>query len=74
MPDEDVLDFAYKSNRILVTMNRKHFIRLHNQGKPHEGIIACKYDPDFARLARKVDEILQKTTTLAGKLARVNRG
>jgi hypothetical protein len=73
MPDEAVLEFSTTSDRILVTMNRKHFIRLHNQGKPHQGIFVCKYDPDFARLARKIDDVLRKTTNLSGMLVRINR-
>jgi hypothetical protein len=28
-PDEDVLEFAIQDDRVLLTLNRKHFIRLH---------------------------------------------
>jgi hypothetical protein len=28
-PDEDVLEFATQDDRALLTLNRKHFIRLH---------------------------------------------
>ena len=36
IPDADVLEFAAKSGRILLTLNRRDFIALHEkmQGKP----------------------------------------
>lgn len=37
--DEEVLAFATAEARILVTYNRKHFIRLHNDNSNHAGII-----------------------------------
>ena len=46
--DEAVLQFAVLQERILVTLNRKHFIRLHAQAPDHAGIIVCTVDPDFA--------------------------
>ena len=33
-PDEAVLAFAAEGRRILITLNRRHFIRLHNAGHP----------------------------------------
>lgn len=30
VPDEDVLAFAVSENRAVLTLNRKHFVRLHN--------------------------------------------
>jgi predicted nuclease of predicted toxin-antitoxin system len=30
-PDEDVLEFAMQDDRVLLTLNRKHFIRLHHR-------------------------------------------
>ena len=36
LPDEEVLDYAIGETRALLTLNRKHFIRLHEtrQGPP----------------------------------------
>ena len=39
VPDEDVLAIATAADRILVTFNRKHFIRLHQVRPNHSGII-----------------------------------
>ncbi len=42
IPDEAVLKFAIDNNRTLLTINRKHFIRLHQQDANHAGIIVCR--------------------------------
>lgn len=39
--------YLRSDNRILLTLNRKHFIRLHNDHPAHAGIIVCTFDPDF---------------------------
>ena len=41
VPDEDVLAFAGAEARILITLNRKHFVRLHQTYADHAGIIVC---------------------------------
>jgi len=73
MSDEDVLDFAWRGGRAIVTLNRKHFIRLHNQGSSHAGIIVCSYHPDFLLLSKKIHEVIQINTVLSAKLIRINR-
>ena len=37
--DEKVLTFASKEGRAVLTLNRKHFIHLHNKITDHAGII-----------------------------------
>jgi len=73
VPDEDVLVFATASNRILVTLNRKHFIRLHQADAAHAGIIVCTFDPDFVTLARRIDAVLSTQTDMNDQLIRINR-
>jgi predicted nuclease of predicted toxin-antitoxin system len=51
VPDEEVLAFANGEQRILLTINRKHFIRLHQLQPHHYGIIVCTFDLDFTALA-----------------------
>ncbi len=52
MLDEEVLAFALQEGRALLTMNRRHFIRLHEEQPNHAGIIVCSFDPDFKGLAQ----------------------
>ncbi len=47
LSDEGVLASACSQGRMLLTFNRKHFIRLHQQQHDHCGIIACTVDADF---------------------------
>lgn len=72
-PDEDVLEFAAHHECILLTLKRKHFIRLHNQGIEHAGIVTCTFDPDFKRLAQRIDAELQSGVVFRNQLIRVNR-
>lgn len=73
VPDEDVLAFAANGDRVLLTLNRKRFVRLHGERPRHAGIVACTFDPDFGRQARRVHEALKAEPMLAGRLLRVNR-
>ncbi|MGO9569492.1 MAG: DUF5615 family PIN-like protein [Desulfomonilaceae bacterium] len=73
LPDEAVLGFAVAHNRILITLNRKHFIRLHSSNPDHRGIIVCSVDPDFSAQAIRIQEAVGVTPSLEGKLIRVNR-
>ena len=72
-PDKDVLEFAAQDERILLTLNRKHFIRLHQDGVQHAGIIVCTFDFDFRGQARRIDAAIETTSNLRGQWLRVNR-
>lgn len=73
MPDEAVLAFARSEGRVLLTFNRRHFIRLHTEQPEHAGIIVCTYDPDFSALAQRIERELAATADMASQLRRVNR-
>ena len=73
MPDREVLAFASSQRMALVTLNRKHFIRLHGEQPDHAGIIVCTFDPDFVGQARRIHERIERESPMAGKLLRVNR-
>jgi hypothetical protein len=73
VPDEDVLAFASADGRALLTLNRKHFVRLHNAQPGHGGIIVCTYDPDFVGQAGRIHAAVAAQAQLAGQLVRVNR-
>jgi hypothetical protein len=74
VPDEDVLAFATAENRILLSYNRRHFVRLHqHRTTNHGGLVVCTYDPDFARHAHRIHEALAALADATDQLIRVNR-
>ena len=73
IPDEEVLAFALMAGRAVLTLNRRHFIRLHGERPDHEGIVVCTVDPDAIGQAARVHAALSVQTDLAGQLVRVIR-
>jgi Domain of unknown function (DUF5615) len=74
VPDAEVLAFAVARERILITNNRRHFLRLHqNRTENHAGIVLCTFDLDFAGQARRIHEAVSSTPQMPNQLIRVNR-
>jgi hypothetical protein len=73
LPDADVLRFAHADGRVLLTLNRRDFVRLHLDGQPHCGIVARTFDADFVGQAERIHQALAGRDALAGALLRVNR-
>jgi hypothetical protein len=73
VPDTDVLQFATGERRAVVTLNRRHFVRLHEGWPGHAGVIVCTFDLDFAALAQRIHQAIADGPPLAGQLLRVNR-
>lgn len=73
IPDDEVLAFSIAEKRILLTINRKHFIRLHHQQPDHTGIIVCTFDLNFAALAQRIHDALAAQSDMDGCLMRINR-
>jgi len=73
VPDEDVLAFAVADHRAVLTLNRKHFIRLHYAQPNHSGIIVCTVDPDFIGQASRIHVAVESQAQLDGELICVNR-
>jgi hypothetical protein len=71
--DEAVLTFATEEGRAVLTINRKHFIRLHKEHPHHAGIIVCTFDPNFVGQAGRIHATIQAEAQLQGQLIRVNR-
>lgn len=70
--DPDILARAHTLTRSVLTLNRRHFERLHRQGADHSGIVAAKRDDDFVALASRIHAALAKLAP--GRwLLRVNR-
>src|SRR5204862_4877740 len=71
--DDQVLSFASSQERAVLTLNRKHFVRLHQSGQQHFGIVACSYDPDFLEQACRIHGELQNVSDFNQSLIRINR-
>lgn len=73
IPDEEVLAFAIRDNRAVITLNRQDFVRLHRANSLHFGIIVCTNDTDRNQMAIRINEALLSEESLEGKLIRVVR-
>ncbi len=71
--DPAVLAFAAAAGRVLLTFNRRHFIRLHRANPSHAGVLVCTRDPDTVGLAARIHQAILAAPKLAGQLLRVNR-
>jgi hypothetical protein len=67
------LAFAVEGRRTLLTVNRRHFIRLHSQLPQHYGIIVCTVDLDFTGQAARIHAAIEACPNPAGQLIRINR-
>ena len=56
--DEEVLAFALSIDRAILTLNRRHFIKLHTLQPHHAGIIVCKDDSNRERQAARIDQAI----------------
>jgi predicted nuclease of predicted toxin-antitoxin system len=71
--DALVLNFAIGQGRAVLTYNRRDYIRLHRQVRPHCGVIVCTKDDDFVALAARIDRALAGCPILDNQLIRVVR-
>src|SRR5438445_3962583 len=72
-PDPDILARAHALGRAVLTHNRRHFERLHQQGAVHSGILTATHDPNHdVALAVRIDAALTSLTP-ARWCIRVNR-
>jgi hypothetical protein len=71
--DSAVLQDAAGLDRCVLTLNGKHFRRLHEEGARHAGIILCAYDPDYPGQAQRIAEAVGNVPLLTGQLICVNR-
>lgn len=71
--DEAILRFASADSRAVLTLNRKHFVRLHNTLSDHAGIIACTVDLNFAGQAVRIHKAVESRDSLDEGLIRINR-
>ena len=75
IPDEEVLAFATSQRRVLLTQNRRDFLRIHNAGNvPHTGIVLCTADAEFLEQAKRISEAVSPhEDNMDNVMIRVNR-
>ncbi len=76
IPDEDVLAFAVRENRAVITLNYNDFKNLHKRENNHHGIVICistRRKEDRDDLVDRIDLILKDKEFLDNELIRVNR-
>jgi hypothetical protein len=73
IPDEEVIELARIEKRALLTMNRKHFVRLHLKNPDHSGVVVCTFDSEFNALSIRLHTSIESLPTLSGQLIRINR-
>lgn len=71
--DGEVLAFATRKGRAVLTLNRRDFIRLHQQSSKHAGIAVTKDDADRVSLAERIHRSVQAEASLLRKLVRVRK-
>ena len=71
--DADVLRYAASTGRILITLNRRDFIRIHQKSPNHAGIIICTVDADIARLTERIHQTIISEANMTGRLVRIIR-
>ncbi len=71
IPDDRVLEIATELKRVLLTFNRRDFIRLHRQSDEHAGIVVCTQYRDLDVILKQLDLALKSETNFEGKLLRV---
>ncbi len=73
IPDSEVLDFAVRTDRAVITLNRRDFIKLHRASDGHRGVIVCTEDTDVVGQASRIDTAITNAGALERQLLRVNR-
>ena len=72
IPDDGVLQYANSQNRVVLTNNRKDFIRLHRGRHDHVGIVVYTVHSDATGIARRIDGALSDPHAQGRFLARVD--
>ncbi len=69
--DDKVLIFSTLQKRVLLTLNRRDFIKLHQATINHAGIIICTEDTNFEALAMRIHKEISQTTLFENQLIRI---
>jgi hypothetical protein len=73
IPDPAVLAYAISLGGAVLTINRRHFIKLHKTTARHAGIVVCTNDSNLAALAQRIHQAVTAAGALDNKLIRVRK-
>jgi hypothetical protein len=73
IPDSAVLAYAISLGRAVLTINRRHFIKLHKANATHAGIVVCTNDKDAGALAQRIHQAVTAAGALNNKLLRIRK-
>lgn len=65
------MSFAICENRAVLTLNRRHFVRLHGLHPNHTGIIVCTSKGSLSELAISIHQAIAPIEILTNQLIRV---
>jgi hypothetical protein len=69
MTDEEVLDAAINFRGAVLTLNDADFLGLNRvRHHTHKGIIICKHTREHEKRAKEIDNIIQNSRPLVGKV------
>jgi predicted nuclease of predicted toxin-antitoxin system len=68
IPDDELLQYAVKLNRCVITYNRKDFKKIHKEPYCHKGIILCKQTLDDKTYAKIIHSRLIQYSSLENEL------
>jgi predicted nuclease of predicted toxin-antitoxin system len=72
-PDRSVFFFACDEQRIVLTRNRRDFLKLHQLFENHPGLVLCTADLDFRATAMRIDAAVGSIGRTRGQVIRVYR-
>jgi hypothetical protein len=70
--DQEVLEYAKADDRAVFTLNRRHFLRLHQENPEHCGIVICSVEADWKAQATRIHNALAGNS-LSGLHIRIDR-
>ena len=73
IPDDEVLSYAIRNGLAVITFNRDDFIKLHNNGVQHSGIVVCKTNRDYRSQISCLQDYLHTQSSLVNRLIRIKR-
>lgn len=73
--DPEQLDYATSQNRIILTDNRRDFIKLHNDGQEHAGIFSYKpHSLSVEQATARTHYVSEQVSDMQNTHVRINEG